>query len=206
MNPAAERQVTARRRSTARRLTTEPQRGSGEQGRAPEPRFLAVGEVVGAHGVHGELKVELLTDDPHRFARLERVFVGLEGQEPVSWPVEGYRLHKGRALLKLGHCHDRNTAQTLRGYLILVPLEEAIPLERGEYYEHQILGLDVWTVAGEHLGEIVEIIYTGANDVYVVRGTDPDRRQVLIPAIEDVVLKVDLEAGRLVVELLEGLL
>jgi 16S rRNA processing protein RimM len=190
----------------AKRLAAEHERGSGGQRRPPEPRYLAVGHVVGAHGLQGELKVELLTDDPHRFARLERVFIGLEGSEPVPRSLVGYRLHKGRALLRLEGCKDRPTAESLRGYLVQVPLAEAIPLEEGEYFEYQILGLDVWTASGEELGKLVEIIHTGANEVYVVRSTDTDRRDVLIPAIKDVVLEVDLEAGRLVVELPEGLI
>jgi 16S rRNA processing protein RimM len=167
---------------------------------------LAIGRVAGVHGLRGELKVKILTDDPHRFGLLDRVLVGLEGGEPVPWPLEGYRLHKGRALLKLGNCDDRATAETLRGHFIQVPLEEALPLEEGQYFEHQVVGLDVWTVDGEHLGEVVEIVYTGANEVYVIRRAGPGRREILIPAIEEVVLEVDLEGGRLIVELLEGLL
>ena len=185
---------------------TKQKRGSGEQGRAPEPRFLAIGRVVGIHGVRGELKVEILTDDPHRFGLLQQVLVGLEDQEPVPWILEGYRLHKGHALLKLQGCDDRTAAEALRGYYIQVHFEDALPLEEDEYFEHQIVGLQVWTAAGELLGEVAEILYTGANDVYVVRGGSPGRRDILIPAIEDVVLKVDLDGGRLVVELPEGLL
>ena len=199
MHAAAEQQPAAEQ------LTMEENRGSGVQRRAPEPRFLAIGQVVGVHGVRGELKVGMLTQDGHQFGLLEQVFVGLEGQEPAAWPVEGYRLHKGHVLLKLSHCDDRNTAETLRGHLIQVPRDEAVPLDEGEYYEHQIVGLEVWTVAGEHLGEVVEILYTGANDVYVVRGPGPGRREILIPAIKEVVLEIDLASGRLVVELLEGL-
>jgi 16S rRNA processing protein RimM len=123
----------------------------------------------------------------------------------VPWLLEGYRLHKGRALLQLEGCEDRATAETLRGYLVQVPREEAIPLEEGEYFEHQILGLAVWTRAGECLGIVEEIIFTGANEVYVVRDSAPDRREILIPAIQDVVLEVDLAAGRLVVDLPVGL-
>jgi 16S rRNA processing protein RimM len=167
---------------------------------------LVVGKIVGAHGIRGELKVELMTDDPHRFQWLDRVFLGLDDQEPVLRALAGYRLHKGRALLQLEDCRDRTTAQALRGQLVQVPLEEAISPEEGAYFEHQILGLEVWTVAGELLGEVVEIIFTGANDVYVVHGSDPDRREILIPVIEGVVLEIDLEGGRLTVELPEGLL
>jgi 16S rRNA processing protein RimM len=164
-----------------------------------------VGVVVGPHGVQGELKVEILTDDPHRFRFLKRVFVGLEDQEPVPRILQGYRFHRRRALLRLEGCEDRGTAEMLRGYLIQVPLEEATPLEEGEYYEHQILGLGVWTASGEYLGEVVEILYTGANDVYVIRSDDPSEDEILIPAIQGVVLEVDLAAGRLVAELPEGL-
>lgn len=181
------------------------QQGSGVQRRAPEPRFLAIGRVAGVHGLRGELKVDILTDDPHRFGLLERVYVGLEGEEPVPWLLEGYRLHKGRVLLKLGNCDDRTTAETLRRQLVQVPLEEAISLEEGQYFEHQIVDLEVWTAGGEHLGQVKEVVYTGANEVYVIRSTVPGERELLIPAIEEVVLEVDLEGGRLVVELIEGL-
>lgn len=184
----------------------EQTQGSGEQRRASEPRFLVIGKVVGAHGVGGELKVQILSDDPHRFGRLEQVYAGLDDHEPVPWMLERFRLHKGRALLKFANCSDRDTAASLRGYLLQVPLEEAIPLEEGEYYEYQIVGLDVWTVSDEHLGRVVEIIATGANDVYVVRGTYPGHPEILIPFIESVVLEIDLERGRIVVELPEGLL
>jgi 16S rRNA processing protein RimM len=188
----------------ARRLTTEQARGSGGQRRTLEPRYLIVGEVIGAHGLEGELKVELTTDDPLRFRRLECLFVGRDGEEPVLRSFAGFRLHKGRALIRLEGCNDRTAADLLRGTLLQIPREEAIPLQEGEYFEHQILGLAVWTADGEHLGRVTEIIYTGANDVYVIRG--PQGREILIPAIGGVVLGVDLEAGTLTVALPEGLL
>jgi 16S rRNA processing protein RimM len=133
------------------------------------------------------------------------VYLGPDGAQPVPWALDGYRLHKGRALLQLAECKDRDAAQAMRGALVQVPLEEAIPLEEGEYFEHQILGLEVWTSAGEHLGTVEEIIYTGSNEVYVVRGPGAEKQDILIPAIEDVVLQVDPEAGRLIVELPSGL-
>jgi 16S rRNA processing protein RimM len=188
----------------AKRLTLDQERGSGGQGRAPEPRYLAIGQVVGVHGIHGELTVEILTESPDRFGLLRRVFIGPEDEEPVSWRLESYRLHKGRALLKLAGCDDRDTAKTFRWQLVQVPRAEALPLAAGEYYEYQIIGLNTRTVTGEVLGPVVEILDTGANDVYVVM--NPDRREILIPAIGDVIREIDLEAGWLVVELPEGLL
>jgi len=165
---------------------------------------LAVGRIVGVHGVRGEVKAQILTQDPHRFRLLKRVFIGLEGQEPTPWKLEGYRLHKGQVLLKLGGCEDRNTAETFRWRLVQVPLEEALPLDEDEVYEYQILGLTVWTQDGEPLGTIKEIIETGANDVLVL--SSPDRGEILVPAIDEVILEVDLDAGRVVVALPDGLL
>jgi 16S rRNA processing protein RimM len=187
----------------AGRSTAQQDRGSGRQGRAPEPRYLAIGQVVGTHGVQGELKVAILTDDPTRFGRLKRVYIGLDNAEPERRRLEHVRLHQRRALLKISECDDRTAAGTLLGYFVYIPFEDALPLAEGEYYEHQIVGLEVWTVAGEHLGEVAEIVYTGANDVYLIR--TPDGGELLIPAIADVIQTVDLDAGRLTVQLLEGL-
>lgn len=188
----------------AQRLSREKDRGSGRQARAPEPRYLAIGQVAGAHGIQGELKVDILTDEPARFGRLTAVYVGWEEEEPQPRQLAGFRLHHGRALLRIEGCADRSTAESLRGAYIQVPIEDALPLQEGEYYEHQIVGLAVWTTAGESLGELAEVLYTGANDVYLVRGAG--RRDVLLPAIAGVIVEVDLEAGRMTVRLPEGLL
>lgn len=190
--------------AATRPMISNGKRGSGEQRRAPEPRFLVVGKVVGAHGLGGELKVLVLSKDPHRYGRMRQAFVGRDDEIPQPWTIRGTRLHGGHVLLKLEGCDDRPAAETFRGCLVQVPLDEAIPLEKGEYYEHQILGLAVWTASGEWLGDVDEIIYTGANEVYVVHGAG--QREILIPAIESVVLHVDLEAGRLIVELPDELL
>jgi 16S rRNA processing protein RimM len=167
---------------------------------------LAIGQIAGAHGVRGELKVDVLTDDPQRFGLLERVLVGPDDGEPVPYGVEGYRMHQQRVLLKLAGVDTREQAATLRGQLVQVPIDEAMPLEEGEYYEHQIVGLDVWTAEGERLGTIAEILYVPSNDVYVVQDTSRARRECLIPALSGVVLAVDLEAGRMTVELPPGLI
>jgi 16S rRNA processing protein RimM len=189
----------------AQRRATGTKRGSGGRSDAPEPRYLVVGQIVGAHGLYGELKVQLSTDDPHRFGELEHVFLGKGDEEPSARLLGGYRLHKGRALLRLEGCTDRPSAQAMRGLLVQVKRDDAIPLEQGEYFEHQILDLAVWTADDECLGTIKEIIFTGANEVYVVQEPAPSKRETLIPAIKDVVLEVDLDTGRLIVELPEGL-
>jgi len=121
-------------RQAAKQSAARQARGSGAQRRAPEPRYLAVGQVIGVHGVHGELKVQILTDDPHRFGRLERVFVGPDGAEPLRYGLEHYRLHQKWLLLKLEGVDDREGAAALRGQLVVIPMEEAIPLEEGDVY------------------------------------------------------------------------
>jgi 16S rRNA processing protein RimM len=165
-----------------------------------EPRYLVVGRIVAPWGVRGEVKVTLETGFPERFKLLKRVYLG---EEATSFVLEGSRLHKGNALLKLEGFDDRDAAEKLRGQLVQIPIEEAMPLGEDEYYVYQIVGLDVWTTEGEHLGRVSEVLFTGANDVYVVHG---EKGEILIPAVEGVVLEVDLAGGRLTVELMEGLI
>lgn len=169
--------------------------------RRSEPRYLVVGRIVRPWGVRGELKVEILTEDPARFEQLEAVYVG---PQFVSYRLEGARLHRGVVLLKLAGCDDRNAAEGLRDLLVQVAMEDALPLEEGEYWVHQIVGLEVWTTEGDLLGLVQEVLETAANDAYVVR--DRSGREVLIPALRSVVLEIDLAAGRMLVELLEGLM
>ncbi len=178
---------------------TVQNQGSGGSARPPEPRYLAVGRVARPFGLRGELKVKLLTEYPEQLGRLRTVFLGPEAQ---AWTVEGLRLHQNAALFKLIGCNDRDAAEALRDMLVQIPLEEAVPLEEGEYYEHQIVGLAVVEQDGTPLGKVREILSTGSNDVYIVVGPEGE---LLLPAIEPVILEIDLQAGRMVVEVLEGL-
>ncbi len=191
-------------------MTTVPQHDSGNGGgsgeaRTPEPRFLAVGQVSRPHGVRGELRVQILTDYPERLGQHVYLYLASpDSPEAVRrYPVEKLRHHKEMLLLKLGGCDDRNAAEELRGQLVQIPLEEAVPLEEGEYYHFQLIGVRVETESGKVLGQVVEMLETGANDVYIVRGP---RGEVLLPAVDDVVLELDLRAKRMVVRLPPGLL
>ncbi len=152
------------------------------------------------HGVRGEVRVEILTDYPERLPDHRVLYLG---PEPRPYPVEGVRFHQGVALIKLAGCDDRNAAELLRGQWVQIPVEEAVPLEEDEYYHFQLVGVEVVTDGGETLGRVAEVLDTGANDVYVVRGP---RGEVLIPAIEEVVRELDLAARRMVVTILPGLL
>ncbi len=158
-----------------------------------------IGEVLRPQGVRGEVRVRVLTDFPERFQALESVYLG-QALTPVL--VESTRLHQGYVLLKLAGYDDRTSVELLRHALVQIPIEEAMPLEEGEYYLYQVVGLATWTKQGEYLGRVREVLSTGANDVYVIRGP---KGEILLPAIDEVVRDVDLEAGRLTVELMEGL-
>lgn len=175
------------------------QRGSVEP--SSEPHFLVIGEVLKPHGVRGEMRVLPHTDLPERFTWLERVYLDEGTSPPVQ--VESARLHQNIILLKLVGYESRQACDALRGRLLYVPVEEAVPLEEGEYFLYQLEGLAVYTDAGDHLGTLVEVLETKANNVFVVQG---ERGEVLLPDIAEVVQAIDFEAQRMVVHLLPGLL
>ncbi len=164
------------------------------------PRYLIIGRVLKPWSYRGELKIEILTDFPDRFASLRTVFLG---DDAKSFSVERARLHGNAALLKLNGVDSTQAAEKLRNQLVQVAAEDAVRLPKGQHYLYQLIGLRVKTLGGETLGEIVEILDTGANDVYVVR---EGSREILIPAIEDVVKEIDLERGEVIVQLIEGLI
>jgi 16S rRNA processing protein RimM len=177
----------------------------GEEGQAglaaSEPRFLIIGKVERPHGVRGEVRVSILTDLPERFTWLKRVFVG--DRTLREYGVEAARLHGGTVLLKLTGIDDRNAAESLRSMLLQVPAEESIPLEEGEYFLYQLVGLEVVSETGEVIGELQEVIETGANYVFLVRGP---LGEVLLPDTKEVVRQIDFEQRRMTVHLLPGLL
>ncbi len=152
------------------------------------------------HGVRGALLVEGYSHLIESLRPEGQVFLG-EARIPAT--VRDFRRHQKNFLLLIEGCHDRNAAERFRGQDIFVPFENARALGEGEYYHWQIIGLAVITEAGEALGVVEEILETGANDVYLVRGEGGET--LLLPAIPEVILQVDLEAERLVVHLLPGL-
>jgi 16S rRNA processing protein RimM len=173
--------------------------GSDEVLAPSEPAFLAVGRVLRPHGLGGEVKVEIHTDYPERFALHKRLYLG---PEHVPFVLQSHRFHGGAVLLKLEGIDTRTEAEALREQWVWLPIEEAVPLEEGECYLYQMMHLRVVTVDGEELGEIVEVIETGANDVYLVRDPAGD---ILLPDIDQVVIHLDLDAKQMTVRLLDGL-
>ena len=171
-------------------------RGSG--GPPPEPNFLIVGRVLRAWGIRGDLKIQPMTDRPADFVRLTQVYVGAP---PRRYEVQSFRPYQGNWLLHLVEVSTRTQAEALHDQPILIERVQR-KLEADEYLADQIIGLKVITLAGEVLGTVVEILTTGANDVYVVQG---ERGEVLLPARSEVVRSIDLSTATMTVELLPGL-
>ena len=160
---------------------------------------LVIGQVVAPRGLHGELRIRIETDDPERFHLLREVYLG---NQLKRFDVKAARLFRNQAFLQLHSIEDRDTAEKWRGAYVYVHVSNALPLAEGEYYYHQIQGLTAVTPQGKTLGRVASILPTGANDVYVV---ESEEGELLLPAIKDVILRVDLEAGIIVVRLPDGL-
>lgn len=170
-----------------------------------DPPFLLLGRVLRPHGVRGELRIEILTAYPERIMPDERIFVGPDPEATESateYAIAGVRRHKQYLILRLEGLNDRDEADLLRGQYVMVALSDAVPLDEDEFYLYQLIGLPVVTEEGEALGDVIDVIETGANDVYVVRGP---RGEILLPAIEECILDIDLEGEQITVRLMEGL-
>jgi len=192
--PSSRREKAARRRS--KREQQQPD--------APQPgafEHLLVGMLRKPHGIKGELLLGVLTDFPERIVP-GAVFILGSNHEEVT--VQTVRHHNKGLLLRFEEYPDVDSIEWIRNVPLLVRADDRPPLPDGEYYQHQLLGLDVVTDTGDTVGILIGFIPTGANDVYRVR--TPDGKEILLPAIDEVILNVDLETRQIQVHLLEGLL
>lgn len=167
--------------------------------------YLAVGQVIGAHGLRGEIKLDLYTDFPERFASGERLMMGVDLAEVE---IDTVRSHQKFLLIRFKGVDDRTAAEALRGQWLFVDEEDAAELEEGVYWIHELIGLQVVEDSGALLGVIVDVLVTGANDVYVVRRPVGQNRgqDILLPAIPEVIRTVDVPGGVMTVHLIEGLI
>lgn len=154
-----------------------------------------IGKAGAPHGVAGEIRVQPMTDFPERFDGLRTVYLGDERMSVSRTRWQGRRL-----LVTFDGVSSREAASALTGRLLSVDRKDAVPLEAGEYYTFDIVGLRVVDPRGEELGEVTEVLRTGANDVYVVRG---EAGEVLIPALKSVVTDISLDEGTMTVDLPE---
>ena len=166
-----------------------------------EQRFQ-VGVITSTHGVRGEVKVFPTTDDPVRFKKLKQVILDT-GKEDMELEITGVKFFKNMVILKFKDIDDMDTANKYRQKSLYVTRENAVKLEKNEYFIADLIGLAVSSEEGEDLGFINDVLQTGANDVYVIKKTGEE--DLLLPAIKDCVKEVDIEGGKMVVHVLTGL-
>ncbi len=177
-----------------------PANSSGNSTRAQQQEYVAVGRVARPHGVRGNLLVEPISDLIQSLEAGSTVFLGPDKE---SAEIVFLKPHRNRYLMSLDICQSREEAETRRQQELYLSTAQGTELPPGTYYHWQIVGLRVETEGGEELGVVERILVTGANDVYLIK--DADEEELLLPAIEEVILEVDLEAERMVVKLLPGL-
>ena len=165
-------------------------------------QFLRVGVISSTHGVRGEVKVYPTTDDVNRFKELKKVILDT-GREYLDLEISGVKFFKNMVILKFKGIDNINDIEKYKGKDLLVSREDAVALGENENYVADLIDLKVVTDEGEVLGYLTEVMETGANDVYVVE--TEDGRELLLPAIRDCILDVDLEEEVMTVHVLKGL-
>ena len=175
-------------------------KGTAGSPTAGEPAFLAVGKVRRPHGVAGDVLVEVYTDFPER---LQTKAVVYAGETHIPLTIRRQRSHNDGILLAFDGFITPEQVGRFRNQILYIAAADAVELPEGEFYYHELLGLSVFNETGEPLGKVTEIMQTGANDVYVV--TNDAGHEILLPAIAEVILDVDLDSKIIKVHLLPGL-
>lgn len=165
--------------------------------------LFQVGTISSTHGVRGEVKVYPTTDDVRRFKKLREVLLDT-GKEMLTLEVESVKFFKQFAILKFKGIDTLNDVEKYRMKNLFVTRANAVKLQKDEYFIADLIGLSVFTDGGENFGELTDVIQTGANDVYVV--TMADGKEVLMPAIKECILSVDMEERQMKVHVMDGLL
>lgn len=164
---------------------------------------LQVGVITQTHGIRGEVKVFPTTDDVNRFKKLKDVMLDT-GKERLTMEIESVKFFKQYVILKFRGYDSINDIEKYKRAKLLVTRDKAVKLKKDEYFIADLIGLKVVTEDGESFGTLKDVLATGANDVYVVER--PDASEVLLPAIKECILNVDMEQGCISVHIMDGLL
>ncbi len=168
--------------------------------------LIAVGQIINTHGIKGEVKVLSLTSFMERFQDLDEVFIVRDEKQLATLSVEKARPFKKEFMIvKFKGINSINDAEKYKQTYMMVTKENTVQLPEGHYFIFDIIGLDVYTTSGDYLGEVVDII-TSSNDVYVVRDQQQSKKEILLPAIKEVVKEINMDQGKMMVELIPGLI
>lgn len=165
-------------------------------------KYLELGQIVNVKGLKGEVKVNSFTDDDTKFERIPKVFIK-QKQNLTEYEIEAVSYSKNQVILKFKNIDTVEEAEKLRNSYIVVDREIFGELPEGVYYIADLIGLDVYTENNEYLGKVDDIFNTGSNDVYVVKAENG--MQKLLPGIDEVIKKIDLESNKIIVNLIKGL-
>lgn len=165
--------------------------------------LITIGKAVKPFGVKGEMKIQPLTDFPERFQNLKSVYLVSPAGKELECTVQSVRYAAGVPYLRFKGYDTPEQAKTLNGWFLKVPEQETMPLPEGRYYWYELIGMEVLSEEGEKLGTIVDIFETGSNDVYVMK---QGKREIYLPAIREVVKRIDRQEKRMVIHLMDGLL
>ena len=167
-------------------------------------QYFRVGVFANTHGIRGEIKVYPTTDDVSRFRDLKEVILDTK-KEPIPLEVEGVKFFKNMVILKFKGIDNINDIEKYKGKSLFVTRENAVELEEDEYYIGDLIGMEVYTDdSEERFGVLKDVMETGANEVYII--TSENHGEVLLPAIHECILDIDVEAKKMKVHLMEGLL
>lgn len=163
---------------------------------------LQVGVISSTHGVRGEVKVFPTTDDVTRFRQLKKVYLDT-GREMLPLEIQNVKFFKQFAILKFKGIDNINDIEKYRGKSLMIDREDAVDLDEDEYFIADMIGMKVCTEDGSEFGTLKDVMETGANDVYII--DSPEHGEVLIPAIRECILDVDMDEERMTIHLMEGL-
>lgn len=166
-------------------------------------KYLEIGQIVNTFGIKGMVKVKPFTDDIKRFDKLKKVYIENKNGRK-EYEIEEIKYHKEMVLIKFKGIENPEDANLLRESYLVVNRNDEEPLEEGTYYIVDMIDLEVETEEGEKLGNLVDIFNTGSNDIYVVK--NELGKQILLPAIKDVIKKIDMEKRKMIVHLIPGLM
>ena len=165
--------------------------------------YLEIGQIVNTNGLKGMLKIKPFTDDITRFEELKYIYIQ-KGQELIKKRIEEVKYVKNMVLLKLDGIDDINEAEKYKNFYIKINREDSIELPEDSYLIVDMLKCDVYTEENELLGKMIDVLQTGSNDVYVVK--TEEGKEILLPAIKDVVKKIDIQNKKIIVKLMDGLI
>ena len=165
--------------------------------------YLEIGQIVNTNGLKGFLKVKPLTDDITRFEKLKTIYIQ-KAKELIEFKIQEVKYNKQSVLLKLEGIDDITEAEKYKNFYIKISKENAVELEKNSYFIVDIIGCQVYTDEKEYLGNVVDVFQTGSNDVYTLKNSEG--KEILIPAIKEVIKNVDIKNKKIVIHLMDGLI